>query len=269
VREGEELPSPEEARRFLEHAWFEVNGIRLPRVLLGTSPFIGAGQFGSRSYAYWAAFYNRPERVAEVIAAAVELGVQGIQPLPYPFLAEAIRRAQALTGEELVLAATIGPEDPLADLAIFEGLDVRAALVHGALTDRARSSELAAIMDDVRDRGLLAGLVSHSPMRLMRRLSSGELPRPDLLLLPFNAVGYLMDAPARELASAIRSLRAPVIGKKVLAAGRLRPEEAFRFALGLRVLEGVAVGVISRAEAEETFVSLAKVALELGWPGED
>ena len=78
-----------------------------------------------------------------------------------------------------------------------------------------------------------------------------------------------MDAPARELASAIHSLRVPVIGKKVLAAGRLRPEEAFRFALGLRVLEGVAVSVISRAEAEETFVSLAKVALELGWPGED
>jgi len=262
----EELLSLEEVRRFLEHAWLEVKGIKLPRVLLGTSPFIGAGQFGSRSYAYWAAFYNRPERVAEVITAAVELGVRGIQPLPYPFLAEGIRRAQALTGEELVLAATIGPEDPLADLAMFEGLDVRAALVHGALTDRARSPELAAIMDEVRDKGLLAGLASHSPMRLLRRLSSGEVPRPDLLLLPFNAVGYLMDAPAPELANAIRSLRVPVMGKKVLAAGRLRPEEAFRFALGSRMLEGVAVGVVSRVEAEEAFTSLAKAALELGWP---
>ena len=267
MREG--LPSPEGAKRFLENAWFEVEGVRLPRVLLGTSPFIGAGQFGSRSYAYWAAFYNRPERVAEVIVAAVELGVRGVQPLPYPFLAEAVRRAQALTGQELVLAATIGPEDPLADLAVFDGLDVRAALLHGALTDRAEGSQLAAIMDEVRDRGLLAGLVSHRPMRLLRRLSSGELPRPDLLLLPFNAMGYLMDAPAPELARAIRSLGVPVVGKKVLAAGRLRPEEAFRFALDFRVLEGVAVGVVSRAEAEETFTSLAEVALELGWPGED
>ena len=251
----------------MEQAWLELRGVKLPRVLLGTSPFIGAGQFGSRSYAYWAAFYDRPERVAEVVAAAVELGVRGVQPLPYPFLAEAIRRAQAITGEELVLVATIGPRDPLADLAIFEGLDVRAALLHGALTDEAKSAQLATIMDEVRDRGLLAGLVSHRPMRLLRRLSSGELPRPDLLLLPFNALGYLMDAPAPELARAIRSLRVPVIGKKVLAAGRLRPEEAFRFALGFRVLKGVAVGVISREEAEETFISLAKVALELGWPG--
>lgn len=253
-------------RELLRNSWFEVSGVGLPRALLGTSPFIGAGQFGPRASAYARAFYNRPDRVASIIIACAELGIMGIQPLPYGFIVEAIRRAQRELGVELVLVGTIGPWDPLGDLRAYDGLALRAALTHGALTDTASSEELKAILGAVRDEGLLAGYVTHAPMKLIRRLQAGELPRPDLIMLPFNALGYLMDAPPDQLAGALRQLGLPVIGKKVLAAGRLRPDEAFRFALGFGILSGLAIGMVSREEAEETLTSLALAMRDAHWP---
>jgi len=250
----------------LRNSWFEVSGVRLPRALLGTSPFIGAGQFGPRAGAYLATFYGRPERVAAIILACAEMGVMGIQPLPYGFILEAIRRAQEELGVEFVLVGTIGPEDPLGDLELYDGLGLRAALTHGALTDSASGHELAAILNAVRDEGLLAGYITHRPMSCLRRLEAGELPRPDLLMLPFNKMGYLMDAPPGEVADALRRLEVPAVGKKVLAAGRLGPGEAFRFALGFRVLSGLAVGIASRREAKETFSTLASMMLGDPWP---
>ncbi|RLI09589.1 hypothetical protein DRO32_00250, partial [Candidatus Bathyarchaeota archaeon] len=139
----------------------------MPRALLGTSPFIGAGQFGPRSAYYYASFYGRPDRVAEVISAAVELGVLGIQPLSYPFLVEAIRMAQAELGIELAVVATIGPSDPLGDLRMFEGLDLRAVLLHGSLTDASHGPEVEDLFGRIREEGLLAGYVTHRPMRAL------------------------------------------------------------------------------------------------------
>jgi len=243
----------------LRNSWFEASGREVPRVLLGTSPFIGAGQFWPRSEDYWARFYGKPEEVAEVIMAAVELGVVGVQPLPCPFLAEAIRIVQRETGTDLALVITIGPDEPLKDLRIFDDLDVRVALIHGSLTDEASGPELEAILGAVRDEGLPAGYVTHSPMKMLSRISSGVIPRPDLVLLPFNKLGYLMDAPAGQIADAIRHLGVPAMGKKVLAAGRLRPRDGLEFALRAGVLEGVAIGAVSRAEVQETFGLLAEL----------
>jgi len=44
-------------------AWLkvEIGNATIPRVLLGTSPFVGSGQFGTRSPIYYAKFYRNPE----------------------------------------------------------------------------------------------------------------------------------------------------------------------------------------------------------------
>ena len=243
----------------LRNSWVELSGVKLPRVLVGTSPFIGAGQFGSRAFLYQAMFFNKPSAVAEVISAAVELGVVGVQALPYPFIIKAIERVEAKTGVELVVVATLGPEDPLGDMALFDGLDTRAFLTHGALTDGPRWPGLEELMDRARSSGALAGYVTHRPMRLLQRLGSGELPRPDIVMLPFNAIGYMMDAPAGAIVEELKRLGLKAVGKKVLAAGRLKPGEAFRFILEYEPIISLAVGVASAEEARETFGILAEL----------
>ena len=241
----------------LRNSWVELSGVELPRALIGTSPFIGAGQFGHRAFAYHTKFFNKPSEVAKIISAAVELGVMGVQALPYPFIIEAIRRAEADTGVDLVVVATLGPEDPFGDIGLFDGLDVRAFLTHGALTDGPRWPGLEELMEEARSSGALAGYVSHRPMRALRRIGSGELPRPDIVMLPFNALGYMMDAPAEAITDELKSLGLRAIGKKVLAAGRLRPREAFRFVLRHEPIASLAIGVASVEEAKETFGILA------------
>lgn len=242
----------------LRNSWVELSGVELPRALIGTSPFIGAGQFGRRASSYHSRFFNKPLAVAEVLSAAVELGVSGIQALPYPFIIEAIRRVEADTGVELAVVATIGPYDPSGDLALFEGLDVRAFLTHGALTDGPAWPGLGELMEEARSSGALAGYVTHRPMRALRRISSGELPRPDVVMLPFNALGYMMDAPAEAVIDELRRLGLKAIGKKVLAAGRLRPEEALRFVLHYdKFIVSLAIGVAAVEEVRETFGILA------------
>ena len=39
-------------------------------MLLGTSPFVGAGQFGTRAWMYYRIFRGHPERIAEIIVEA-------------------------------------------------------------------------------------------------------------------------------------------------------------------------------------------------------
>lgn len=64
--------------------FIEINGQKLPRTLLGTSPFIGAPQFGHRARLYILDLYRKPEAMASIIAKSYQLGVRGIQLLPYP-----------------------------------------------------------------------------------------------------------------------------------------------------------------------------------------
>ena len=45
-----------------------VKGKKLPRVLLGTSPFLGAGQFGVKAYEYYKAFFENPFRITELLS---------------------------------------------------------------------------------------------------------------------------------------------------------------------------------------------------------
>ena len=251
----------------MRSSWVKVSGAELPAVLIGTSPFIGPGQFGPRALLYQARFFGKPSAVAEVISAAVELGVMGVQALPYPFIVEAIRRVEAETGLELVVVATLGPDDPSGDVGLFDGLDVRAFLIHGALTDGPRWPGLEELMEEARSSGALAGYVTHRPMRALERIGSGDLPRPDIIMLPFNAIGYMMDAPAEALVSELERLGLRAIAKKVLAAGRLRPEEAFRFVLQYDTISALAIGVASAREARETFGILADLLASGRSPG--
>ena len=56
----------------------------IPRKLLGTSPFIAAPQFGHRARLYQLDLYNNPENIFKIIKKSYEMGIMGIQVIPYP-----------------------------------------------------------------------------------------------------------------------------------------------------------------------------------------
>ena len=60
---------------------------------LGTSPFIGASQFGFKSFHYYQYFYLHPENILRIIRKAYEIGIEGLQLLPYPPVVKAVKKA--------------------------------------------------------------------------------------------------------------------------------------------------------------------------------
>jgi len=252
--------SRQELRRVLESLRVCVRGVEMPVVLLGTSPFIGAGQFGDRSFQYYRRFYENPANIRDLIVYSAELGVWGIQLLSAEPLVEAFREAVEILRRRMVVVATVGPARPLEDIRLMAGLEASAMLIHAGLSDRLDRKGLSKLLSEIRDSGALAGLVSHSPARLLRWLLDTRL-EVDLLMVPVNLLNLYMDAPVEEIAEMARSLEATVIAKKVLAAGRLKPKKALNFVASLDFVDAVAVGVASKEEADETFTEAANAFL--------
>ena len=234
---------------------------QLPRLLLGTSPFIAAGQFGERSLEYYAKFVGRPEAVEEVARASLEVGVRGVQLLPYPWVCEGVRRAIRATGADVAIVGTLLPDDLEASVRALSELGAAAALVHGAVSDVRDAEVLSRHLRLCEMAAPLVGLATHQPIRTLSWLREQGIS-VDLVMAPINKVGFLLDGPVESAVRLYRSLGVPVIGKKVLAAGRLRPREALEFVKATGAVSSVALGVSSVEEARETF----GVALEVLGP---
>ena len=248
-------------RRLISRLKFRVDGVEVPRILLGTSPFVGAGQFGARSMQYYWRFYMNPENIVDLVCASAELGVVGIQLLSEDVLLRAVRRAEERLGFRFTVVATVGPGSPIDGVRKMLEFQTVAMLVHGGITDRRSKRVLSKILDEIRSHGCLAGIATHEPSRTLRWMMEADLD-VDMVMLPMNKRGRFMDAPPEEIADLVKALGKPAIGKKVLAAGAIPPEEAIEYVASLGCIDAVALGVTSREEAVEAFTAAARILSE-------
>jgi len=244
-------------RETLLQLQIQIGKAKIPRVLLGTSPFIGAGQFGSRAYEYYQKFYRKPENIAKIILKAIDLGITGIQALPYSPIFKAVKIAEENLKEKLKIVATIGPKNPVEDLKNFQKFNTVAAILHGEITDTKDKRRISELLNRMHYAGFLAGVTTHRPFSTLSWLLKTELDL-DIVMTPYNKLGMFMDAKPEEIAEKAIQLHKPVIGKKILAAGYLKPKEALEYACKSGLLSIVALGVASEKEAEETFRAAAK-----------
>jgi len=241
-------------------AQIQIQKAKIPRILLGTSPFIGAGQFGPRAYTYYSQFYEHPENIVKIISKSFDLGIRGIHLLPYPPVVEAVKSAERDLKLELNIVGTIRFEDPHGDLQVLQNLRATAILIHGEITDSHREREINELLNQIRQAGSIAGVVTHTPFSTLQWLQKTKLD-PDIIMLPFNKRGMFMDSAPDRVLEVAQRLGKTLIGKKVLAAGGLTPREGLEFVFqkGIKI---VAVGVASETEANETF-SIANELLSL------
>lgn len=192
----------------------------------------------------------------EIIFKAVDLGVTGVQALPFRPIFGALKAVEREVKERLTIVGTIGPDDPLSDIRDFQGFNTVAMLLHGEITDSRDSRRISELLNSVHAAGCLAGLATHKPFSTLNWLLEAGLDI-DLLMLPFNKLGMFMDADPVRVAEAIKRLGKPVIGKKILAAGYLSPQEALTYVVQMGCVDLVALGVASEQEVKETFTAAA------------
>ncbi len=133
-------------------------------------------------------------------------------------------------------------------------------LLHAIITDSWGWEFVGEKLNLITDSGSIPGLVTHMPFKTTKNLlKSPILDLFDIYMVPVNKLGYLMDTSTfmedtrlefRELMYKIDKI---IIAKKILAAGILKPEEAFDFLKTLDYVDMIALGIASPSEAEETF----------------
>jgi hypothetical protein len=234
-----------------------VDGIEVPRVMLGTSPFLGAGQFGPRARKYYRHFYLNPANIANLIVEAAEFDITWVQAIARAPIAKAIEEARRHTQRQIQIAATVGVEQFEPELELMKNLNAKIILTHARITD-GLDSDFRDCINRISDIAI-AGAVTHNPGITIPELSSYDEVK--IIMAPINLAGWFMNPSASSTLDAIDRTDKIVVGKKTLAAGLLQPREALEYVA--QYVYGVAIGVASTGELKETF-GIAKEIWKVG-----
>lgn len=108
----------------------------------------------------------------------------------------------------------------------------------------------AALCRMIRERGMIPGLSTHAPEALIYADETGL--DVETYIQIYNAMGFLMQVEVDWIARVIRNAKKPVMTIKPMAAGHIRPFQAFHFVWNtIREQDMVTVGTMTPDEAKE------------------
>jgi hypothetical protein len=230
----------------------QIENRAFPRICLGTSPFLGAGQFDDRAMMYYSRLYKKPENMIEIIVRSIELGIRGVQAIAYSEIINAIARSIRITGKQLYSSLVIGLNSWREELEYAEIIGSDIIYLHAQISDSRNLSLMGEMIDTIRKRGLIPGCATHQPARSIPFLDNSKLGIASYLA-PINKTGRFMGKNPEQTREIISHTPKIVVAKKTLAAGRIEPGEALEYFRDLKWVAGIAIGIASVQEAEETF----------------
>jgi|Deesub1362A_J573_1020465.scaffolds.fasta_scaffold00089_26 hypothetical protein len=229
---------------------FRINGTKLPKFFLGTSPFIGASQFGDKSRKYREFWLKKPKNLEKIFEMAGEMDV-GVQAIAYPEILTAIKNV----GVDCLVSA--GVRDFNREMERIGEIDVKGVLLHASRVDDRKIAEIKTYIELITDMGLMSGIATHNPSDTIPEILS--LEGVEIIMAPINEQGIFM-YPNRdsviERISLAKKAGKIIIAMKPLGGGRL-PLKALKFPV--ENSDGVAVGIGEFKEFKETFDFLFKL----------
>ena len=252
----------------------EYKGKVIPQTILGYGPFMAELYYGHRSRLYLDDLYNNPQNISEVIIESYNHGVRAINLVNDDNLLKAYDMA-ADAGCEMKVIATIGKSDvdylnpnyEVAkevdwdeDIELFSGYDCPVMLVDEFITDAYDWRLTSKILNRINDTGSLSGLVTAFPSKTSELLPDNlDMNLFDFYMIPLNSISYMMDISAfnasqrQEFVDKILNLNKKIIATRILAAGVLKPKEAFTFYKTVDYVDAICMGVAKVSEAKEDF----------------
>jgi hypothetical protein len=195
--------------------------------------------------------------MSEMFEHFCRLGYPGVHVTGYSTIVEAARMTKE--SHDLKVAVSLLPENWEDNLREVLVLDPEVVFVHGAMTDRfldKRLDDLKACFNAIRNGNSFPGLATHNTCHTLTVLQSEENPLQDEsfgLLLPINRTGYSVGGTTDEMEELLGALdsRHPVMGMKVLAAGKIPPQEALDYVFSIPNVRTVTVGVTEKWQAAQ------------------
>lgn len=136
---------------------------------------------------------------------------------------------------------------------------IECVLLHEVITDLALALNMEWLFKSyiylLKKSGICPGFNTCNFPYLMNKLEEWSIEPSDILVAaPFNKVGFQMAPSKSECEKALLSLDKPtLIAISVMAAGYLQPQEALEYIGSLSNVKGIAMGVSSETQAQETF----------------
>lgn len=90
----------------------EIENQKIPLVTTGTSPFIGAGQFGKRGIRWRKRFLNKPNEMVNILEISYQSGARGIQAIPVGNILEAAKILGERYDDYVITGSTYPGKDP-------------------------------------------------------------------------------------------------------------------------------------------------------------
>jgi|Deesub1362A_J573_1020465.scaffolds.fasta_scaffold00321_24 pentose-5-phosphate-3-epimerase len=226
----------------------------LPPMIHGSSPFFGAAQFGDKAYEYYERFYRNPEKMADLFIHFARKAYPWVHIIPYYPLVQAVEIAEKEV--ELNTVVTVDMEYQMEDVS---DLNPPYVFLHASKADSLKKDVINDFLDLVRDVGSKPGIATHNPGRV---ITDAELYFPDIeaYLCPVNPLGIYMSPGIDSALDAIRLAKSngkKIFGMKVLAAGKLKPKDAFRFAK--KYCDTFVVGFVKKDEIDEAVQEIKKL----------
>ena len=253
---------------------FNFKSKSIPQTILGHGPFIAEPYFGHRSRIYQMDLYVDPQKIAEVIVESYNHGIRAINLINDEILLKAYDIA-ADSGCEMKVIATIGKSDvdylnpnyEVAkevdwdeDIDLFSSYDCPLMLVDEYIVDAYDWKLTSKILTEINNVGVLSGLITAFPSRTTDIIKDNlDMDLFDFYMIPYNSLSYMMDISAfnasqrQEFIQKVVDLNKKIIATRIMAAGVLKPKEAFEFYKNVDFVDLISIGVASCDEAKEDF----------------
>lgn len=228
----------------------QLGKVQVSRLILGSNPFFGfahkPGDVGERMKEYYT-----EERIMAVMNEAAEYGITAVWTPHYDHWIKLWNRYQENDGK---LRIWIGQPDPPAEqmkdaITACAKNGAKAICIQGERVDEQFQAGKFDVVRDwlehIKGFGLPAGIAAHQPHTHLVA-EEKKLPTDFYHQCLYQPENYSKECRDAAIAT-IEKLDKPVVAYKVLAAGRLQPEEAFPHVFKhLRSKDGICVGVFPK-----------------------
>lgn len=235
----------------------KIGALELSRLMLGTN--IITGYMHSRDLFYvkeLSAHYHTDEKILETFAEAERQGINTFVTHHQPSVVRLFTEHRRRGGKMRWIVAptpqeTRSVEDFETTVQALKGYGVDAMYVHGAAADplvqSGKVAQIGECVDLIKRQGVPAGVAAHDLgtikaceaaqipcafyLKTFHHHNYSTAPKPEQITQPHSEtpVAYWCSNPT-ETAEFMKTVTKPWIAYKVMAAGAIRPKDAFRYA---------------------------------------
>lgn len=239
-------------------------GVSLPRLIVGSNWFLGYSHTSLAKDKFIKDLQTR-ERIAGILQAFLDYGIDAVMGPLSPHLEEAVCEAEQRSGQPIIRIYTpafdLNPDAPAKDgpEAAFDLCAQYGAtfcLPHQCVTDALVDRRSGVIRDlehytsMIRARGMLPGLSTHMPESVVFADRMGA--DVETYIQIYNSLGFLMQVEADWVMRIISQAKKPVMTIKPLAAGKILPVVGLAFVWStIRDQDMVTIGTTTADEARE------------------